>query len=380
MRKLTAEAPAQPEPVKEVPTNEDGDFVINLNREEDAVQQVQGEAEESVLRDEGVDKEVEPPTLELVEEETKEVEEEVKVVNEEAPLQPVTEETKTTIQDTMPEGIDKFVTFMNETGLEGSEAMQAYINLNKNPDDMDARSLMTDFYKATKPFLNDDQIQKQLNKKYQYGADATEEEVEEKSIALQEELYKAKQHFNSNKDKYYADLKLRQQTSLPGDAQEAVKFYTEYKENQEEAEQINVRVNSQIDQVFNEEFKGFDFKVGDKKYRYAVNDVVKQKETNKDLSKVFGGFFDSDGNLTDAIGYNKALVGAQNIDKIAAHFYEQGRADQVKEAAIKSKNIDMGAREDNSAVVTPTGQKVRVVSGDSKSTFKPKMVIKGWNN
>ena len=382
-----AEAPAQEEPKKEVPTNDDGDFVINLNPEKDAVQQVQGEAEESVLRDESVVEEDEQ-TLELIEEEkteevTTEAEPEVKVVNEEAPLEEVTEEptTKTVIDDPSPEGLDKFVAFMNDTGLEGTAAMQAYVNLNKNPEEMDARTLLTEYYKSTKPFLNDDQIQKQLNKKYAYEEGSiSPEEAEERNIALQEDLYNAKQHFVNYKDKYYADLKLRQQTSLPADAQEAVTFYGEYKQKQESQAQATETIKKQIDQVFNEDFKGFDFKVGEAKYRYKVNDVAKQKETNKDFLKVFGRFFGDDGSLTDAYGYNKALTAAQDVDKLAKHFYDQGRADAVKESAIKAKNIDMDARQDKSAVVTPSGQTVKVVSGNSKSTFKPKMTIKGWND
>ena len=250
--------------------------------------------------------------------------------------------------------------------------MQAYINLNKNPDEMQARDLLTDYYKATKPFLNDDQIQKQLNKKYKVGQELDAETQEEVGLQLQEELYKAKQHFSSQKEKYYSDLKLRQQHSLPPEAQEAVEFYSDYKSNNEKLQQKSAIIQKQIDQVFHDDFKGFDFKVGDAKYRFKVNDPVKTKETFKNWDSTFGHFFQEDGSLKDAVGYNKALFAAQNADKLAQHFYEQGRADAIKNSAIKSKNIDMGAREDNSAVVTPSGQKVRVVSGNSKSQFKLK--------
>ena len=375
----------QQEPKHETPTNDDGDFDLQLNTQEDAVQQVQGETTEGVLRDgrlgPGLEQEVqeESQTLELIEEEeTPQVAEEPKV--EEQVLEPVKEEQQIVVNDPLPEGINKFVDFMNDTGLEGTDAMQAYVNLNKNPDDMLAGDLLHEYYKATKPFLNNEQITKQLQKKYTIAEGTEPERAEEINMAFQEELYKAKQHFTGNKEKYLADLKLRQQTSLPSDAQEAVQFYSDYKSNKDKLDQRASVIQNQIDQVYSEEFKGFDFKVGEAKYRYKVNDPVKQKEDHKDWNKVFGNFFNEDGSLNDAVGYNKALFAAVNADKLAAHFYEQGKADAVKNAAIKSKNIDMEARSDNSAVVTPSGQTVRVVNGESKSSLKPKMTIPGWNS
>ena len=378
---VTSEAQVEEAKV-ETPRNEAGDYVINLNQDAVQVEETtEVPVQEQASSSEEVVEEVQEPVLELVQEEKAEEQEEVVQVKEEPVLEQVKpeEEKQIVINDTMPEGVDKFIQFMNDTGLEGNEAFRAYADLNKNVDEMDARTLMTEYYKATKPFLNDAQIQNQLNKKYTYDPEKAEaDEIEEKSIALQEELYKAKQFMTERKDKYYTDLKLRQQRSLSPEAQEAVEFYSEYKQKQEQTLNTNATIKAQIDQVFTEDFKGFDFKVGESKYRFKVNDVSKQKEVHKDFMQVFDNFIADDGTLKDAIGYNKALFAAQNADKLAQHFYEQGRADAVREAAKKSKNIDMGVREDNSAVVTPSGQTVRVVSGDSKQSIKGKM--KGWSN
>lgn len=390
------------EKIPATPKNDAGDYVINLNQPADAVQEQQTEevpVQEQASTSEEVGEEVREqsaedaePTIELItEEETPQVEEQTEepvVVNqeevqEETKLEEVKpeEDTGQVIADPLPEGVQKFVDFMNDTGLEGSEAMQAYINLNKNFDEMSAGELLTDYYKATKPFLNDAQIQSQLQKKFggQKG-DMEPEAFEEMNIAFQEELYKAKQHFGQTREKYYTDLKLRQQHSLPAEAQEAVQFYNEYKNDQEDLKRKSTVIQKQIDQVFNDEFKGFDFKVGESKYRIKLPDPAKQRETHKNWNSVMGGFFADDGSLKDAVGYNKALYAAQNADKLAQHFYEQGRADAISESARKSKNIDMSAREDNSAVVTPSGQTVKVVGGDSKQQFKAKMRIPGWNN
>lgn len=368
------------------PKNEAGDYVINLNPTEDAVQvseteevPVQPEAGSSEEVRTGLQEE-EPAPLELVQEET--TPEVTEPVAEESAIQKVEAEDEVqTVVNNMPEGIDKFVEFMQDTGLEGMEAMQQYLSLNQDVENMDQVTLLTEFYKAEKPFLTEEQIRTQLNRKYSYDPNsATEQEIEDKNIALQEELYKAKQFMGDRKEKYYSDLKLRQQRSLPPEAAEAVEFYSNYNKQQEETAKTYSTIKNQIDQVFHDEFKGFDFKVGESKYRFKVNDLDKQKENHKDFSKVFGGFLNEDGTLKDAIGYNKALFAAQNADKLAQHFYEQGRADAVKDAAKKSKNIDMDVRQDNSAVVTPSGTKVRVISGENKANFKPKMTIKGWNS
>ena len=374
------------EPAYATPKNEAGDYVVNINPnpQNNAVQEqqteevpVQPEAEAS----EAVVEENHAP-LELISEEEPTEVSATPVAETEVTdaLESVTDEQQTVVSN-LPEGLDKFVDFMNDTGLEGDEAFKQYLSLNQDPETLDAASLLREYHKAEKPFLTEDQINAQLNRKFSYDeATASAEEIEDKNIAFQEELYKAKQFMSERKEKYYTDLKLRQQRSLPPDAQEAVEFYSEYKQSQEKQTQTFTTIKSQIDQVFHDEFKGFDFKVGDNKYRFKVNDLEKQKENHKDFGKVFGSYLNEDGTLKDAIGYNKALFAAQNADKLAAHFYEQGRADAIQNAAKKSKNIDMGVRQDNSAVVTPSGQKVRVVSGEPKTSFKPKMTIKGWNN
>ena len=374
------------EPAYSTPKNEAGDYVVNVNPnpQNNAIQEqqteevpVQPEAEAS----EAVVEENHAPLELISEEEPTEVSVTPVAETEVTPtLEQVTEEQQTIVSN-LPEGLDKFVDFMNDTGLEGDEAFKQYLSLNQDPETLDAASLLREYHKAEKPFLTEDQINAQLNRKFSYNeSTASAEEIEDKNIAFQEELYKAKQFMSERKEKYYTDLKLRQQRSLPPEAQEAVEFYSEYKQTQEKTQQAHTTIKAQIDQVFTDEFKGFDFKVGDSKYRYNVNDPAKQRENHKDFSKIFGSYLHEDGTLKDAVGYNKALFAAQNADKLAQHFYEQGRADAISNAAKQSKNIDMSARQDNSAVTTPSGQKVRVVSGEPKTKFKPKMTIKGWNN
>ena len=57
-----------------------------------------------------------------------------------------------------------------------------------------------------------------------------------------------------------------------------------------------------------------------------------------------------------------------NADAIAKHFYEQGKADAIKDTIAKDKNIDTRARQTHGEV-NVDGVKVRVL-GESSSDIK----------
>ena len=344
-------------------------------QEADAVQQVQGEAEESVLRDEGVEEtsdekvEVKPeepvkepeeePIIEIVDEEEPEVKAEEPAPTVEEKVLPQTEAPK------LPEGIEKLIAFMDETG--GS--LEDYASLNKNYDDLKPVDLMREYYKQTKPHLSSSEIDFLMDEKFATDEDADAREKRAKEILWKEEVYNAKQHLTSKKDKYYSDLKLGRNQELAPEQLEAIDFYTAHKETQKNNEQLKNTFLSETDKVFTD-LKGFDFKVGDKKYRYKVNDVDGTKKYQSDLNNFIQEFLGENGAMKDAKGYHKAIFAAKNADKIAQHFYDQGRSDGLKEHTGKAKNIDMGARADMDSVTTSDGAKFKVVSGDSKSKFK----------
>ena len=375
VQEVEQEAPQQEEQKPAYETLDDGTFKIDL----DAVQQqettdgVQSDGRVEETSQEQPDEKNEQPNepdneegegvLEKVEEEPEATEEEVL-----AALEPEPEVVEETPQQQLPEGVEKLVQFLDETG----GTMEDYINLNRDVDKMDPVSTIREYYKKTKPYLTDDQIQRQLNKKFYYGEDAEPDEVEDKKIAFQEELFKAKEHITGQRDKYYQELKLG--SKLPADAQEALKFQQENKQAREQQENLTKRFLKETDKVFNTDFKGFEYSVGDSKYRYKVGDTTKVKEFQSDLNNFVGQYLNEDGAIKDADGYHKALFTAQNADKIAQHFYEQGRADAIQNAAKEANNIDMDPRQDQSAVVTPSGNSVKVVAGDSMDKLRIK-----WN-
>jgi hypothetical protein len=164
---------------------------------------------------------------------------------------------------------------------------------------------------------------------------------------------------------------------MPPEAVEAIEFYNNYKEEQDSSQQLAQQQRSVFEQKTNElfadSFKGFEYKVGDKKYRFNVKDVNNVKNTQSDINSLVSKFVNDNNEMADAQGYHKALFTAMNADSIANHFYEQGKADAIKETMSKSKNIDMAPRGTHEAVTTDSGFKIRAISGDDSSKLRIKM-------
>ena len=367
---------------------EDGVYKVNLDKpptnKEDAIQEQETEsvsvgdgAKNSPKVDEQVreqnteeqTEEKEEAVIELVQEE-EEISEPEKVIEE----QPAIKATEKIIEEPkleLPENIEKLVKFMEETG--GS--VEDYVSLNRDVSTMDNTTLLREYYKKTKPHLDADDVDFLFNKNFAYDEEADEpSDVKAKQLAFKEELYNAQNYFNGAKDKYYADLKLRKQTSVAPEYAEAMEYYNNSKQQSEEYNNLQKEFIEKTNKVFNDNFKGFDFKVGENKYRFKVDNTEKVKQYQSDISNFINEFIGDDGAVADASGYHKALFAAKNADKIANHFYEQGRADAVKDAAKRANNINMDPRTDNSTIKTDQGDKIRVVSGNSSDKLRIK-----WN-
>jgi len=370
---------------------DDGVYKVNLDKpptpKEDAIQE---QETESVSVGDGA--EDSPEVDEQVrEQDTKEENEKEEVVDD-SPLQLVNdepqEEEKQEVQKeiqqetkqelkqeepkvVLPENVEKLVQFMEETG----GTVEDYVNLNRDISKMDNTTLLREYYKNTKPHLDADDVDFLFNKNFAYDEETDDpSEVKAKQLAFKEELYNAQNYFNSSREKYYADLKLRKQESVAPEYAEAMEYYNNSKQQSEEYNNLQKEFIEKTNKVFNDNFKGFDFKVGENKYRFKVDNTEKVKQYQSDISNFINEFLGDDGSVADAAGYHRALFAAKNADKIANHFYEQGRADAVKEAAKQAKNINMDPRSDNSTIKTEYGDKIRVVSGNSSDKLRIK-----WN-
>ena len=293
--------------------------------------------------------------LQLIEdkEETKEIEEPIALEEEKIP----DVEGKV-----LPENIDKLVKFMEDTG--GS--VEDYVSLNRDVSKMDNVTLLREFYKNSKPHLDADDVEFLLNKNFAYDGEADDpQEIKAKQLAFKEELFNAQNHFNSSKEKYYADLKLRKQNDIPPEQKEAIEHYDSYKRQQSISEVKTKEFRQQTDAVFSKDFKGFDFKVGENKYRYKVDNPQKVKEYQYSINNFIDEHIDKKtGNFVDVDKYHKSMFAAKNADKIAGHFYEQGRADAIRESAKKAKNINMDPRKDNASMPKTNTSGIRAISND----------------
>ena len=328
------------------------------------------ESSEQSEKKENKEEEVNSP-IELVTEEVKEDPTEDPT----EPIEDIVEEEKISTEENKnieyPENIQKLVEFMDETG----GTLEDYVSLNKDYSKMDATALIYDYYKTTKPHLDNEDVSFLMQKEFQYSEDEDEpQEIKAKQLAFKEELYKAQTHFKNSKEKYYTDLKLRKQNNVPEEYKKAYDFYNEAIKTEELTEKNKKSFISKTNKVFGEEFKGFDFKVGDQKYRYKVENSKKVKQTQSDISNFLGKYLDNNGNMHNPQGYHKAIFAAENVDKIASHFYEQGRADAIKQSIKESKNINMSPRADASASGNVSNNPVKVVASESSNKLRIK-----WN-
>ena len=336
----------------------------NKNEKTDAKEEVRVQAQET-------QKPVTEQKQEIVEEVLQEVTDE--------PEQPVAEVTQEVTKEKitpqpevkLPENIESLVKFMEETG----GTIEEYVRLNADYSDVDNNTLLKEYYKSTKSHLDNSEIDFLIDDNFSFDAELDEDrDIRKKKLALKEEVAKAKKFLNGMKDEYYKEVKLG--SKLSKDQQDAINFYNEYNQKQSATSEVQQKQYKQFEQstnnVFNENFKGFDFKVGDKKYRYNVKDAAATKDYQSDISNFVREFLDENDMMKDAAGYHKALFAGRNIDKIVSHFYEQGRADAIKNTAIKSKNIDMSPRTVK-PVVDAGGIKVRVLGGEDSSRLKFKI-------
>jgi len=311
----------------------------------------------------------ETPVIEEVtsEETEKQVEEKVEELVEE------TKEAITQAQETgkpLPENIQKLVDFMEETG--GS--IEDYARLNTDYSNYDDTTLLREYYKQTKKHLTDDEISFLMEDSFSYNEEEDEErDVKRKKLAFKEQVASAKSHLEGQKSRYYEEIKAG--SKLTTEQQKAVDFFNRYnkesEENQKIVENQNKTFRLKTDSVFNKNFKGFEYNVGEKKYRFNVKNANEVKETQSDINNFVKKFLNKNNEMSDAAGYHKSLFTAMNSDAIAKHFYEQGKADALKESMAKAKNVEMNPRKAFGEVETG-GVKVRVL-GDTSNDFKFKI-------
>jgi hypothetical protein len=263
----------------------------------------------------------------------------------------------------LPENIQKVVDFIDETG--GS--LEDYVKLNQDVDALNEEQLLVEYYQNTRPHLDPSEINFLIEDKFSVEDDVEDErDIKRKKLARKEELANAKNHLNGLKTKYYEEIKAG--SRLAPEQQKAVDFFNRYNKNQEVAEKQTQTFNNKTDQVFNDEFKGFEYKVGDKRYRFNVKNPNEIKDAQGNINNFVKKFLDKNNEMSDAAGYHKSLFTAMNPDAIANHFYEQGKSDAMRQSISQTKNISMDPRKAQGEA-PKSGTTYRAVDADG-SSFK----------
>ena len=369
----------QEKPVEEQPKNEvdeDGTIKLdlsNLNKipnppetTEEPVEQEVEEVVEEVTEEVVEEKQEEQPVLEEIQEE--EVQEQTEQLAEEVE-EAVAEAEESGVE--LPENIQKAVDFMNETG--GS--LEDYVRLNQDFSSFNDDQLLKEYYKQTKPHLSNDEIDFMIDDSFSFDEDEdTERDIKRKKLALKEQVASAKSHLDGQKSKYYEEIKAG--SRLAPEQQKAIDFFNRYNKESEENNKVLQSQKSifskKTEQVFSNEFKGFEYKVGQKKYRFNVKDAKSVKNSQSDINNFVKKFLNDKNEMNDAKGYHKSLFTAMNPDMVANHFYEQGKADAIKDSMAKSKNISMEPRKGHENVIK-SGFSVRSVPSESSNDFKIKI-------
>ena len=267
----------------------------------------------------------------------------------------------------LPENVEKLVSFMEDTG----GTVEDYVRLNADYSNVDGQTLLKEYYKKSKPHLNDEEIGFIMEDNFSYDEEIDDErEVRKKKLALKEEVAKAHGYLEELKGKYYDEIKLR--PGVTQEQQKAMEFFNRYNEDQQVATQQHEDFKTKTKQLLSDDFKGFEFKLGDKNFRYGVKNPNEVIESQSNISTFVQKFLDKDGAVTDHEGYHKAIYAARNADTIAQHFYEQGKADAVKDVVAKSKNISNESRPQPTGDVFVGGFKVKAVSGSDSRGLKIK--------
>ena len=351
--KVDLSKPLTPEENETKEDNADNSGVVAESENADAPQKQEEVQSETETQEASV-------LEEITEEEVGEVEEQVEeaIAEAEATGKP------------LPENIQKLMDFMEETGGD----LNDYVKLNQDYSKLDDNALLREYYKQTKPHLDNEEINFLMEDTFSYDEDVDDDrDIRRKKLALKEQVASAKSHLDGQKSKYYDEIKAG--SKLTGEQQKAIDFFNRYNKESEATQKIAEKQKStflnKTENVFNDKFKGFEYNVGDKKYRFNVNNAEEVKNTQGDINNFVKKFLNENNEMSDAKGYHKSLYTAMNADAVAKHFYEQGKADAMKNSIAKAKNVDMNPRQSH-GTIDAGGIKVRVLGNDAND-FKFKI-------
>jgi len=271
-------------------------------------------------------------------------------------------------QEELPEDVAAYFKYKKETG----RGISDYVKLQRNFDEANPDALLRDYLKATETALDDDDIQSLMDE-YSYDADLDDEsDIKKVKVAKKKAIAKAKNYFVEQQEKYKQPLESRSEAISDGEKEQynAYKQYlNEAATQQEETKRKSEWFTQKTDEVFNNEFKGFEFNIGEDKVTYSPGSAEETKKSQLSPMNFVNKYLDENGLMKDAVGYHKALAVAMNPEKFAQYFYEQGKANATEDVMRKTKNINMTTR-NTPEVSSKSGTQFKSLNNDSGRGLK----------
>ena len=244
----------------------------------------------------------------------------------------------------LPGDVSAYFKYKKETG----RGIEDFVKLNRDYSSMDSDSLLAEYYSQTDEDLDDEDIAYIIEDKFSYDEDLDDpKDIKKKELAKKKELVKAKKYFEDSKEAYKIPVE-----SAGGlvseDEKETYNAYKKYVQDSQSQQEENYRKSEyfqkKTEELFSDDFKGFDFVIGDKTVKFSPGDIKETKKIQSDVSNFISKYIDANGMISDPVGYHRSLAAAMNPEKMATFFYEQGKAEALLDNAKKIKNIDMDTR------------------------------------
>ena len=275
----------------------------------------------------------------------------------------------------LPEDVSAYMKYKKETG----RGFDDFVKLKKDFDSMDSEELLKDYLTSTQEGLDSNDIDTLLED-YRFDEDIDDDlTIKKVKIAKKKVVAEAKKYFNSQKEKYKMPLE-SSEAFVSDDEKEMYQSYKQYTKEAKTIEEENNRKRQWFDQktndVFNNEFKGFEFNVNNKKITFSPGDANELKRNQSTPQNFIGKFLDDQGLMKDATGYHKSLSIAMNPDRFAKFFYEQGLADATDDVTRKIKNINMSERRAPEVGKSSDGMQVKAINPDSGRNLKIRSIKK----
>ena len=273
--------------------------------------------------------------------------------------------------DALPEDVNAFLKFKKETG----RGIEDFVAVNKDYDKANPDDLLYDYWKQTKPHLDNEDIDFELDSKFGFDEEVDEEdEVRRRKIAKKEELVKAKEYFGKQKEQYQMPLESRAE-GVPDADREGYEAYRKYVEESKGLQDVSEKkrkiFEEETGKVFNKDFEGFKFAVEGKDLLYKPAEADKLRDSQSDINNFITSHLDDEGVIKDAAAYHRSIAVATNPESFAKFFYEQGKSDAVDDYSKESKNIDMNVRSAPEAL-SKGGFKVTALSEDHGNRLRIK--------